>query len=308
MKKILPAIFLLLACVPLLCGMPLQIGAVYKVCDDKYIPVFNSPCKDMEYESGLRGNNCYNLVTVLLPSSYIEIIDECTDGMYYVSCKLTDEYKIDGFVHQNILERDAKLLHDVNMSAVSILRDVPSVQNIVKEINRLYKNNVPYCHGCNLPYEIDLSEAYTFVHSTNANGREKKFSCHGFDSSGLLHYLSNGHLPHNTAQLINCGKKLFVIDGRRKVTKAMIKSIMCELQDTDFIVFQTNDDIHSDVNGHVLISYRFGFIECRGQNFGMTITPSYDVEARLLQLMSKARASNAVVYVIRWHPELLSMK
>ncbi len=307
MKKILPIIYLVLVCVPWLCGMPLPIGAVYKVCNDKCIPVFNVPCTNMEYESGLRGNNCYNLVTVLLPASYIEIVSDCGDGIYQVACKLTDEYQIDGFVHRAFLEKNAQLLHDVCMSDICASRNVPCVQNIVKEIYRLYKNNVPYCHGCNLSGEIDLSETYTFVQSTNTNGRERKFVCCGFDSAGLLHYLSNGYLPHDIEQLINCGKKLFIIDGQRKVTKAMIKSIMCELQDTDFIVFETKCETESEVTGHVLIAYRFGFVECRGKNFGMAVVPSYDVEARLLQLMSKARASNAVVYVIRWHPALLGM-
>lgn len=291
-----------------LCGMPLRVGSVYTVCDGKYVPVFNCSQRNMQYEVGLRGNNCYNLTTVLLPSSYIEIVSDCGDGMCQIACKLTDEYKIDGFIHRSFLEKNTKLLHDVHMSDICASRYIPCVQDIVKEIHRLSRNNTPYCHGCNIPGEIDLSETYEFTQSMNANSREKKFVCRGFDSSGLLHYLSNGYLPHDTAQLINCGKKLFVIDSKRKITKSIIRSIICDLKDTDFIIFETKGGAKSDVDGHILIAYRFGFVECRGKNFGMAIIPSYDVEARLLQLMSKARAEDAVVYIIRWHPELLSMQ
>jgi hypothetical protein len=161
-----------------------------------------------------------------------------------------------------------------------------------------------------MPHEVDLGSLYRFRQHNAADGQGKNYVCRGFDSSGLMHYLSNGNLPHSTLELKNIGVKLFVIDTSKPLKLSKVQNILKTLKDTDIVVHGAKNDEkfiprHS---GQVVMFYKFGFIEGRGQNWGIKKIPPREAEARFFEMYNKAKLADSDLYVIRWHPELLNNK
>lgn len=278
---------------------------VYCIRSDAYVPVFTVPTNHLVYEVGFHGNNCNNLLTVLLPGSYVQVDEKINKTIFKVSCLVSENEKVSGYIHPSFVKSSMTLTNYHHLDQVEVHRTVPSIAEMMRGFYESAKAGIPYCYGGNCPKEITLEGLYTFTQSDHYFNRTRSYVCQGFDSAGLLHYYSNGYLPHNPGKLIHCGKVLFKIEPKQRLTSRMLKEIMLELKDTDYIVFASTANENAEELGHVIVSYRFGFIESRGQNYGIVITPSYDAEGRLLQMKLCAAQNGCDLYVIRWHPQLL---
>jgi hypothetical protein len=184
-------------------------------------------------------------------------------------------------------------------------RQVPTIREI-DEIMRFASGTLwPYCYGGNTLTEAYLGTIYEFRQANERIGPFRSFSCRGFDSSGLVHYISNGYLPHNTSEMLNFGQKLFAIATKNAPTKKVIDGILSKLMDTDLIIFTfVRPDASHD--GNVIMSYKMGFVESRGPDLGFVKTHQKEAESRLTLMYNRARAVGSNLYVIRWHPELLA--
>ncbi|MDR1595959.1 MAG: hypothetical protein LBR91_03510 [Puniceicoccales bacterium] len=286
----------------------LKVGNVYKI--NTVVPVFSRPKVDFKYESGPRGSNCYELNTMLLPSFYVLIEEELANGTLGIAAKRDDSYLIRGYIHRKFLEDHA--VDCGNMDFFSISSDptsVPSVEEIIDNVKNLLSLNVRYCYGGNSPVEVELNGIYKFHPVDSGNGKFGGYKCVGFDSSGLIHYVSNGWIPHSTSVMPEFGKILFMVNTERRFKSGFIAEILDTVRDTDLVLFPSSDGIETlNCYGHVIMVYKFGFVEYYGRFSGIVRTPPSEAALRLIQMYMKAKSIGMPLFVVRWHPELLKNK
>jgi hypothetical protein len=287
-----------------------RVGDVYQLKDDVFVPVFSKPGLDFEYESGLFGNNCYDLETVLLPGFYIQIQELLDDNIVEIIGTFNNSYIIRGYIHKYFIENEMHLRENLDFYSLKETRSVLSIGEIVAKLKVTSDEDWRYSYGCNMPCEVDLNSLYRFKQFNVVEGCDRDYVCRGFDSSGLMHYLSNGNLPHSTLELKNIGRKLFVVSTSEPFRASMIQGILGALRDTDIVIFsvKNGDGFIPKHTGQVIMFYKFGFIEERGKNCGIKKTPPREAEARLFEIYSRAKFAGSSLYVIRWHPELADEK
>jgi hypothetical protein len=288
-----------------------QIGAVYAVSENCAIPVFNEPKTEFDYETGSHGSDCYELITVLFPGFYVRVNEIVASGTLAVDCTIDGSYTIRGYIHEKLLKRNASLRDGMKFGDLVGHVKPPSVSEISSRLQEILHKKVPYCHGGSSPLEVELDGLYKFHCSANeTRGYGTKFTCRGFDTTGLLHYVSNGYLPHSIHDLIDFEMKLFVVGTKSPIATKVVRKILNTLSDTDIVLFmpKTLNRKHSEWTERdvcAMMFYRFGFVESRGRHSGIVRTNSLNAEARLILMFNMARDAGSDLYVIRWHPELL---
>ncbi|MDR2737630.1 MAG: hypothetical protein LBB18_01665 [Puniceicoccales bacterium] len=282
-----------------------RVGDIYRVEKNTYVPIFSSPETEFEYESSSYGSGCYDLETVLLPEFYVQIKKIFNNGVLEIVGTTNNSYLVHGYVHPKFVGESMAICGTKDFSSLRAKVTIPTVKSIMGDLKEISSKNGRYCQGGNAPVEIKLNDLYKFHQRSGSIGKEKKYICQGFDSSGLVHYLSNGYLPHDTATFLKFVSKLYQVSTERPLSRRMTKEIVSNLKDTDLVFFCLKDRNRKDSRGHVIMAYRFGFIESKGLNFGIVITPPHEAEARFTQMYEKAKSLGADLYVVRWHPELL---
>jgi hypothetical protein len=287
-----------------------NIGNVYKIDDGMFIPVFSKPGTEFKHESGSRMSDCRDLDTILLPGFHIRVEEIFEDGILRVTATADNSYVIRGYVHRKFVEDCTVDRGRIDFKSLTVLRaNVSSINEITTKIKNLLSMNVRYCYGGNCPYEIKLDGLYKF-HSTYGNDKNADvYRCQGFDSSGLIHYISDGWLPHNTNDLFEFGIILYAVDTNKQLRSELAAEILDTLYDTDLIMF-TSKSVpgKSDKDGHVVMFYKLGFVEYTGRFSGIVRTVHSEAASRLAGMYAQARALGVPLFVIRWHPELLREK
>ena len=259
------------------------------------MPLFGSSGSGFSYEAGAHGTNCYDLITVLLPGTFVDVSDfgeKESKVIWHVNKKITCE----GWIHNRFFENFEIRKDDIKPSHSPM-----SLKEIKSAFQRCLDEHVPYCWGGNQFETIPLPKDYVF--SRNGGTLEKPYELRGFDCSGLLYFVSDGLLPHNSGglRLYKDGKILWNIGKKDPVSLENLKKKLVELKlrDTDYIV----------IRGHVVVWYNGGIIEFRGIDYGCVFTSGEEAIAkRITELIEKSRArkeEDSDVRFIRWHPELL---
>jgi hypothetical protein len=311
MKKAIILIFLLFFAAAQLAtavANDLAIANVYRLNPDTFVPVFSASGTNFEYESGPRGSSCHMLSTVLLPQTYVRVEEKYDDGTLKIVATRDNAYFINGYVHGKFLKDCAVDCGKIEFSSLKEIRSkVPSVEKIVSNIRELLSLNVRYCYGGSSPREVALDGLYNFYPSGNSYGLPGGYKCYGFDSLGLVHYVSEGWLPHNTKNLSQFGTILFTIDTKSQLDSDFVAEILESLSDTDLVLFTSeNGSGKLEHDGHVIMAYKLGFVECYGRFTGIVRTPPNEAPLRLIQMYIRAKALGAQLFIIRWHPNLLS--
>jgi hypothetical protein len=272
-------------------------GDVYAVKKGKYVPLFSSKGVNFKYEAGDHGTNCYDLDTVLPRGSFVKVID-AGDDVVHVSCKVSENYSPEGFIHRKFFNDSMKRMNATLFSSTAPRRSVLGINEIGGIFDSLLEKEVPFGWGCNNFKELSLSELYTF---TNGDGKsDVPYRCAGFDCSGLLHAISSWTLPHSTGQLYNLSTGECLCELDASSTDSELEEVLALMLDTDFVVFANRYPPKS--GGHVIISFRGGFVEAKSRNFGVICTDEDGALSRLRDMTREGR-----VRVIRWHPELLAL-
>lgn len=281
----------------------LQIGDVFEIKTDKFIPLFITDRIDLRYDVGTCGNNCYDLDTVLPPKTLIQVeaFSENYDTVH-VLCKVSEWCTFQGYVHKNLLKCCTnpipKNFFDKNLPN----RPVLSVSEICCILDDCVVRHMPYSFGCNNYTEVPLGHLYSF------DGPSKdctQYRCFGFDCSGLLHYISGWTLPHSTRRLYDLFEKNCILSLGIESADAELQNALRLMKDTDYVVF-VHDYKYVGGTGHVIISLHGGFVEAAGQSIGVIFTEKDHALERLRKLLHSARENGAQdVRIIRWHPELV---
>ncbi|MDR3144249.1 MAG: hypothetical protein LBT64_01975 [Puniceicoccales bacterium] len=289
----------------------IRVGDVYVINENVAVPLFTEPRIEFEYEAGSRGSDCHELKSVLFPGFYVRIREILDGGILRVDCRVDNAYVLVGYVHEKLVERNMSLRSDVNFDGIGERVKIPSVAEIGSRMQEILCKKVPYCRGGSFPKEVKLDGLYRFRRIGNNAMKYMKFACYGFDAAGLLHYVSNGYLPHSIRDLADFEMKLFVISTAKPIQTRIVDEIINSLMDTDIVLFiPQKHENRRHISGNewesgVLMFHRFGFVESRGRYSGIVRTNSMDAEARLIQMFNAARNAGSDLYVIRWHPELL---
>ena len=261
-----------------------------------YVPLFGTDALNLSYEAGAHGTNCYHLITVLLPGTFVDVPDfgeKVSKVVWHVNEKKTYE----GYVHNDFLE---KFCREIPKDAVKCSPSPMPLEEIRTLFQCCIDEQVPYCWGGNCLEAVPLPKDYVF--SQNGGKVKKPYELRGFDCSGLLYFISGGLLQHSTRRLRECegGKILWTVGKKDVVSLEDLKKELGELklQDTDYIV----------LIGHVVVWFNGGIIEFRGMDYGCVFTSGEEaVAGRIMELIEKSRTNEEEdndVRFVRWHPEL----
>lgn len=259
------------------------------------MPLFGTDGCELLYHAGEHGTNCYYLLTVLLPGSFVDVRnfgEKVSKVAWHVNEKTTYE----GYIHNRFLrdffEEVPKDIDGKSPSPIP-LKDIRAV------FQRCLGESVPYCWGGNWFETISLPEDYVF--SQSGGKVEKNYELRGFDCSGLLYFVSDGLLQHSTRRLreYGGGKILWSVGKKDSVSLEDLKKKLVDLKlrDTDYIV----------LIGHVVVWFNGGIIEFRGMDYGCVFTPAEKAAERIMELIEKSRTNeekDSDVRFVRWHPEL----
>ncbi|MDR2737394.1 MAG: hypothetical protein LBB18_00415 [Puniceicoccales bacterium] len=287
-------------------GVCLRVGDIYRIRDNIYVPVFMSPQTKFEYEVGFRGNNCYEMDTVLLPGFYVRIDEVFENGIIRVTATRDNSYSISGYIHRKFIVADMVHCAHARFESLYSPPTVPEIDEVIAEISKILSKRSEYCYGGNSPQEVSLDGLYEF-RQISSGGAFKKFRCRGFDALGLIHYLSNGYLPHKTSDIITFGKCICVIDPKHELTNGKMNDMINKLRDTDLVIIVPGDRDRLDL-WKALVFYKFGFVESKGPNLGIVRTHPSELEAKMTQMVQRAKSISGKIYFIRWHPDLLKSK
>ena len=260
-----------------------------------YVPLFGTDTLNLSYEAGTHGTNCYHLITVLLPGTFVDVPDlgeKISKVVWHVNQKKTFE----GYIHNAFLKNACKEVpKDVDKFSPSPM----PLKEIRTTFQHCIDDQVPYCWGGNWFEAIPLPEDYVF---SQCGGKVKKnYELRGFDCSGLLYFISGGLLQHSSRRLreYEDGKILWSVGKKDDVSLEDLKKKLVDLKlrDTDYIV----------IVGHVVAWYNGGIIEFRGMDYGCVFTPAEKAAERIMELIEKSRTKeeeDGDVRFVRWHPEL----
>lgn len=271
----------------------------YVVNEGCYIPVFETNESKFSYEVGEHGMNCYQLDTVLLPDTCLHLSQEGTNDIIKVSYYCAgDSSEHSGFIHSKLLSSCCKECEECDHVECCKYSDVQpmALSDIRALFDSCINENIPYCWGANNINAIDLNDMYEF---TADNKDVPAFELRGFDCSGILHYISNGILPHCTRGLHVAGNELFKFEHGQSYTGEEKMAVINGLRDTDYIVCVRKG------GGHVILSYKGGFLEFRDKDSGCVFTPKEDTLSRLDKIIDWGNDGESDVFVIRWHPEVM---
>ncbi|MCH9621138.1 MAG: hypothetical protein S4CHLAM20_05540 [Chlamydiia bacterium] len=155
-----------------------------------YTPLFNTP----NFESVLINNPVDNvfhiriLETIIFPGRSVKLAEE-KNGVCKVQTE--DYYGEKFFFTKNTFLEEGRPIPK---------RKLPDLDIIIKRLYSFPK--MPYLLGgaCLTPIEMNLMGLDAF------DQRHKKL--YGIDCSGLLYFVTHGHTPRNTSELINYGMRV----------------------------------------------------------------------------------------------------
>ena len=119
-----------------------------------------------------------------------------------------------------------------------------------------------------------------------------------------MFYISNGISPHCTRGLDTCGKKIYTFDWQKDYSDEEKQKVLASLRDTDYLVFVRNKKTQMIGSGHVIVSYKSGFIEFRNKTYGCYYTTKENALQRLNEMITSSKEFCSDLFVIRWHPEV----
>lgn len=273
----------------------LAYGNPYEVKPDGKVPIFTSQETTLEYEKSAKGTECSALDTVLLPGEQINILDLEASPIIPVEY-LLGKRVLKGYIHQDFLENiiDTQANKPLQQSKAKPL----SMKECDAILKRCLDEQVPYCWGGNNFEAIPLPADYRFTTKSADENPDVIFELRGFDCSGILHYISNGTLPHCTKDLKDAGQIVRKFDCSKAYPTWQRVERLSKLKSLDYILLLTPK------GGHVLVIYNGGLFEFRDIKSGCTFTPRERVLERFNELFDYGkRAGKSEIYFITWHPE-----
>jgi hypothetical protein len=288
------------------CFGNLEPGDVFVVKIGCHVPIFTTWNTTLPYEIGIVGTNCYKLDTVLWQGAMVRVINRLMNKNIEVEFFLSENARGEGFTHSTFLETAMTQSNDEGWKTAFEKKQRPlSMDEIKKVFQRCVDEKVPYCYGANNFEKIDLKE-YEFIATNSSSIRNRPYELRGFDSSGLLHFVSNGNLPHCTYGLDRVGQVIFTFDTRKKHLLEEKRMVLNMLKDTDYITTRLRKNrFNLEESNSVLISFNGGFLEFRNLNDGLVYTKKRDALERLDFLLEEGARKGNDLLVVRWHPELL---
>jgi hypothetical protein len=218
--------------------------------------------------------------TIATAGTSLALIKKCSEYIYQVQ---TSDYLKDP------LFTDARFLTFTNNEKKAPLKLCPTPNLLLKRLEDLI--GTPYVWGGNWSDGIpELLEFYPPPYSLDPFS-QKKWTLTGVDCSGLLHQVTEGFTPRNTAQLIHFGNPV-LIEG------LSVEAIAKQLLPLDLIVWV----------GHVIIVLnRTTTIESSASKGGVVTS---DLHGRLSQLFETKSPQNnwsdTGSFVIRRHHSFFS--
>ncbi|MDR1401559.1 MAG: hypothetical protein LBI81_01200 [Puniceicoccales bacterium] len=310
MKKITTAGFCILSACVFLCVQcfgEIKRGDIFIVKKGCYVPVFTSWDVNLIYEIGSEGTNCYRLDTVLWSDTAIRVINVLRNKNVEVEFFLSDRVRGEGFVHLNFFDRAMVHADEETWENTLNKKLAPlPLEKIRKIFQRCVDERVPYCYGANNFKKIDLRGMYEFTAGNTPSALNRPYELRGFDSSGLLHFVSNGILPHCTHGLDRMDQVIFIFDTKKKHSLEEKRMVLGMMQDSDYVVIrQQKNRFRTSKANSVLISFNGGFLEFRNHNDGLVYTRKKNALERLNFLLEEGLKKGGNLVVIRWHSELL---
>lgn len=289
-------------------GSALATGEFFRVKENSPLPLYKvEDLKSLMYYAGKYGTSCRELMTVLLPGTFLELLSQNEDGV----CKVlwlrnkNREKCCEGYVHRRLLDNRCV---QVSESAVNWSRSPMSLEKIREFYEECSRNEIPYCWGGNWEDEIELTDDWVFTQRSEEPNEEMKepgkpYCLRGFDCCGLPYYVSGGVLRRSCEGIRKHGKLLWTINKKncnitREELAAKLKDL--NLHDTDLLVLKT----------HLANWFKGGILEFRGVDYGCEYRQEKDeVLDRIMRwagLVKASKDADSDVRFIRWHPELLT--
>lgn len=272
----------------------------YEVKSDCKVPVFTSQETTLEYEKNAKGTECPALSTVLLPGEQINILDLEARPIIPVEY-LLGKRVLTGYIHQDFLQ------NVIDIESNKPLQQPKAKPLSMKECEAILKRcideQVPYCLGGNNFEAIPLPTDYHFTNKSTDKNPDTIFELRGFDCSGILHYISNGTLPHCTKDLKDAGQIVRKFDCTKVYPKWQREERLSKLKSLDYILLLTPK------GGHVLVVHNGGLFEFRDIKSGCIFTPEERVLERFNELFEQGeKAGKSEIYLVTWHSEAKTNK
>lgn len=293
---------------------------IFVVKEGCAVPLFDTcDLKRLPYYVGSYGTSCRNLMSVLLPGSFLKVVSKNEKGVCKVLWLRRENKENVGYIHEQLLKQCCEQVQkeDVKYGASPM-----SLEEIRSFFERCSQKEFPYCWGGNSKHEIRLPGDYGFVQISEDPKREikeefrgKPYRLHGFDCCGLVYYVSGGLLKRTTWGIREQGKLLRRFDKKSKeISREELAEFLDTLQDTDCIILKgyrvgTKPDPMKDDSGHLATWYNGGILEFRGVDYGCEYRNQkeevLDRVMRWIGLVRKSKDEACDLRFIRWHPELL---
>ncbi|MDR2629180.1 MAG: hypothetical protein LBC30_04290 [Puniceicoccales bacterium] len=286
----------------------IQMGGIFQIKNNHYVPVFNDDVINLTYRSGPRGSCCHNLDIVLLPLSTIQIIEIGKNENIEIEYCVSETVRGRGFIHANFIRNSMiPVRGEFWKVALQKKRYPGSLQEFRKACYRCISEKTPYCAGASNFDRIDLNEMYSLSEEKSNSSQNEEYKLYGFDGFGFLYFVSNGVLGREFENLGMMGEKLFVFDTKKEYSSREKKSVLRLMRDSDYIFIRHKKKGSNRRLWYVVISFNGGFLEFKGKKHGIVFVEKESALKRLDTLLRRAKLYGSDLYVMRWHPELRAL-
>jgi hypothetical protein len=286
----------------------MQIGDIFQIKDNNYVPVFNDDILNLTYKSGPKGNYCCTLDIVLLPSSTIRIVEMGKNENIEIEYCVSETIRGRGFTHVNFIRNSTVPVEGEFWKVALQNKRYPlSLQEFRKACYRCLSERTSFCTGASNFNKIDLDEMYSFSNEKDNSLQGEEYELRGFDGFGFLYFVSNGTLGRGSEDLSRMGEKLFTFDTRKKYSSKEKRAILSLMRDSDYILIGQKKRGSDRKSWYVAMSFNGGFLEFKGKKHGVVFTEKESTVKRLDILLNRALLAGSDLYIMRWHPELKAL-
>ncbi|MDR2779259.1 MAG: hypothetical protein LBB16_03175 [Puniceicoccales bacterium] len=290
------------------CFGDITVGSIFRIKENHYVPVFNNNVFNLTYKSGPKGSYCEGLDIVLLPASTLQIIEMFENGHVEVEYCVSETVKGRGFVHANFIRNSMEQVKGKFWDVALCHKRLPfTLQKFRKICYRCISEKIPYCGGASNFERINLDNMYFFSEKQGNSLQNGNYELRGFDGFGFLYFVSNGTLFRELYDINMSGEKLFIFDTRREYSLKEKKFALSLMRDSDYILIHRKKKRFGGRSWYVAISFNGGLLEFKGKKHGITFTEKESSVKRLDTLLGMARLAGSDLYIVRWHPELLTL-
>ncbi|MDR2776570.1 MAG: hypothetical protein LBB17_00790 [Puniceicoccales bacterium] len=290
------------------CLNEIQVGGIFQIKDNNFVPVFNDDVTNLTYRNGPKGSCCCNLDIVLLPLSTVQVIEIGENRNIEIEYYVSETVRGRGFIHADFIRNSMTPVKGEFWKVALRNKRYPlNLQGFRKACYKCIREKTPYCAGASNFEKIDLNGMYSFSEEKSNSSQNEEYKLCGFDGFSFLYFVSNGILGYESEDLSIMGEKLYIFDTKKEHSSKEKKAALGLMRDSDYILIRHKKKGSNRKSWYVVISFNGGFLEFKGKKHGIVFIEKECALKKLNILLKKAKLSGSDLYIMRWHPELKAL-